>query len=95
MGGGSVGGCVTVRNTISSTSFPQISGNSLDVSEEVQLLRKQKEKLISEKAEMEKVLSSMELELSNLDERFFSSRVYASLAVQTEELAKTCGKMKQ
>lgn len=51
----------------------------MTLEEEVLLLRRQKEELVEEKVQTEQLLQKLELERSNLDEKFFHSALYAAL----------------
>ncbi|EAS05906.2 zinc finger, C3HC4 type (RING finger) protein (macronuclear) [Tetrahymena thermophila SB210] len=60
----------------------------LPITEKLQILQKRNEQLVQEKSELEKYMREREIDLKNMEDKFFRSGAYQSLATQTEELLK-------
>ncbi|KAL4481524.1 hypothetical protein ABPG74_007613 [Tetrahymena malaccensis] len=60
----------------------------LPITEKLQILQKRNEQLVQEKSELEKYMREREIDLKNMEDKFFRSGAYQSLAAQTEELLK-------
>ncbi|KAL4486155.1 hypothetical protein ABPG72_012208 [Tetrahymena utriculariae] len=66
----------------------------LPITEKLQILQKRNEQLVQEKSELEKYMREREVDLKNMEDKFFRSGAYQSLATQTEELLKITIQMK-